>query len=57
MKKQTTSLVYIVMAQPLQTGIPPFVLQIFGTNNKFNSQHILNRWKFTVAELKRYTLN
>lgn len=53
MKKEKSSYIYIVMAQPLKEGIPPFILQMFGTNNKFNAQQVLNRWKLTVAELER----
>lgn len=35
MKMTTSSLVYVVMAQPLMENVPPFVLQIFGVDNKF----------------------
>lgn len=41
------------MAQPLIEHAPPFVLQVFGTDNKFKSQDVLLRWKETVEELKR----
>lgn len=47
------SLVYIIMAQPLKQNVPPFVLSIFGTDNKFNADHVLNRWEFVEAELTR----
>lgn len=53
MKKEKSSLVYMVMAQPLMDGVPPFILQLFGTNNKFRSQDVLNRWKHTVEALKK----
>lgn len=53
MKKDKSSLVYVVMAQPLKKGVPPFLLQIFGTNNKFTAQNVLLRWKYTVDELRR----
>lgn len=53
MKKDKPSLVYVVMAQPLKKGVPPFLLQIFGTNNKFTAQNVLLRWKYTVDELRR----
>lgn len=51
-KKAT--LVYIVVAQPLKENVPPFVLSIYGTDNKFTSQQVLNRWKYVEAELARY---
>lgn len=45
---------YIIMAQPLKRNIPPFVLSIFGTDNKFKSNHVLSRWDFVKTELSRY---
>lgn len=36
-----STLVYIVVAQPLTTIAPPFILQIFGTNNKFEALDVL----------------
>lgn len=53
MKKNNSSLVYIVMAQPLMKNTPPFILQLFGMNNRFNSHDVMKRWKHTVQELNR----
>lgn len=53
MQKKKSSLVYIVLAQPLKTGVPPFILQIYGTDNKFTTQNVLLRWKHTICELER----
>lgn len=53
MKAPLSKLVYVVMAQPVKSNSPPFVLQLFGTTNKFLSLDVRNRWKYTVAELKR----
>lgn len=53
-KKAKSSLVYIVMAQPLIPKAPPFLLQMFGTDNKFKTQDVLFRWRHTVQELERY---
>lgn len=47
------STVYVVMAQPIKQGIPPFCLQLFGSNNKFTAQDVLKRWHYTKAELKK----
>lgn len=44
-------LVYIICAQPLKENVPPFILQIFGTDNKFKSEDVLKRWSYTVSEL------
>lgn len=44
--------VYIVMAQPLK-NVPPFIIQIFGTDNKFSTQNVLLRWKHTRCELEK----
>lgn len=54
MKKPKSTLVYIVMAQPMDSAhSPPFLLQIFGTDNKFRTQDVLHRWNETKNELKK----
>lgn len=53
MNKDKSSLVYVVMAQPLMEGVPPFILQLFGTNNKFVIRNVLHRWKYTEELLRR----
>lgn len=45
--------VYLVMAQPLDEKIPPFVLQMFGTDSRFDANDVLKRWKHTITELKK----
>lgn len=57
MEKSKSSLAYIIMAQPIKAKSAPFVLQIFGTDNRFSASDVLNRWKFTESELKKYGLN
>lgn len=52
--KPTSKLVYIVLAQPLLPNVPPFLLQIFGTDNKFTTINVIERWKFIKAELEKY---
>lgn len=53
LKKPLSTLVYIVAAQPLTEKAAPFILQIFGTNNKFDKSNVLKRWKYTINELKK----
>lgn len=48
-----STLVYIVVAQPLQTGSPPFILQMFGTANQFKTEDVMKRWRYIVNELKK----
>lgn len=48
--------VYLVLAQPLVEGVPPFILQLYGTNNTFKTEHVLKRWEYTVECLKTYVL-
>lgn len=45
--------VYMIMAQPVAKNVPAFVLQLFGSDNKFKTQDVLLRWKYTRAELER----
>lgn len=54
MQKSKSNYVYIVMAQPLAINVPPFIFQLFGTDNKFKAAQVLLRWNHTVAELNRY---
>lgn len=49
-----STLAYIIVAQALDEKAPPFILSIHGTDNKFKTEHILNRWKYVEAELARY---
>lgn len=50
---QKSCLVYLVMAQPLSVGVPPFVLQIFGTDNRFSKEDVVKRWNHTQNELAK----
>lgn len=53
MKLEQSTLVYIMVAQPLMPNIPPFIFHIFGTNNKFNKLNVLGRWTQIEQETKR----
>lgn len=53
MENQLSSLVYIVMAHSLKENVPPFLLQIYGTNNRFTTLNVLDRWKHTKIELAK----
>jgi len=44
---------YIFMAQPMQDGSPAFVLGLFGTDNRFDSDSVLHRWQFMENEALR----
>lgn len=52
-KLPQSKLVYIIVAQPLKANARPFILQIFGTNNKFTTNDVLKRWNQTEMELKK----
>lgn len=53
MKLEKSYLVYIIVAHPLGSNAPPFILSIFGTNNKFTKDDVLKRWQFVQNELQR----
>lgn len=57
MKRPKSTLLYIIMAQPLKEGIQPFVLQVFGTNNSFTSHNVYQRWKYITCELSDKSVN
>lgn len=54
LKLDQSTLVYIIVAQPLKFGAAPFILQIFGTDNKFETSDVLKRWTYTKMELNKY---
>lgn len=53
MMKDKSSLTYIIAAHPLKKNAPPFILQIYGTDNKFKTNDVLKRWAYVKSELKR----
>lgn len=53
MKRSKSISVYLVLAQPLSVNAPPFILQLFGTDNKFKTKDVMLRWEHTKKELKR----
>lgn len=52
--KPLSKYLYTVLAQPLHPNIPPFVLQVFGTDNTFESKDVVHRWEYTIQELQKY---
>lgn len=46
--------VYLVLAIPLKEGVAPYILQMFGTDNRFATKNVINRWNHTIDELKKY---
>lgn len=53
MKKTKSTLAYVIMAQPIKDGVPPFVLQIFGNDNTFKTENMFQRWIYTKNELSK----
>lgn len=49
-KYPTAKNAYVVLAQPLQIGAPPFWLMLFGTDNKFKAQDVVNRWRYVKSK-------
>lgn len=48
-----STLVYLILAQPMKENTSPFILQIFGTDNKFKSMDVIKRWQHTCDQLAR----
>ncbi|KAK3933050.1 HTH-type transcriptional regulator PrsX, partial [Frankliniella fusca] len=48
-----SSSAYAIMAQPLSDGASSFCLCIFGTDNKFTSEHVYRRWHYIFSELEK----
>lgn len=54
MRHGKSKYVYIVMAVPLKEGVAPFILQLFGTDNRFKATDVIKRWDHTIQSLQRY---
>lgn len=52
-KMRASKHLYLVLAQPLMAKVPPFVLQMFGSDNTFTSVDVQRRWKHTIVELQK----
>lgn len=48
-----STVVYVVMAQPIDEKFPPVVLQMFGSDNKFDTTQVLKRWAHTKTQLEK----
>ena len=44
---------YVYMAQSLLESCPPFCLMLMGTDNKFTTESVLQRWKYIVNGCKK----
>lgn len=51
--KPKSKLVYFVMAQPLKENVPPYVLMLLGTDNKFTAKTVVQRMQFITQMLKK----
>lgn len=54
-KNAKSTIVYLILAQPVLVNVPPFILQVYGTDNKFKSGSVVQRWKHTKDQLARYS--
>lgn len=50
-KMRASKHLYLVLAQSLMIKVPPFILQMFGSDNTFTAADVQRRWKFTIEEL------
>lgn len=54
--KSRSTLIYLVMAQPLKENVPPYVLLMYGTDNRFSAKSVLHRWQYIIHQLKKLVL-
>lgn len=50
-KGSMSRFVNTMIAQVLDEKIPPFILQIYGTNSEFTACDTVQRWNYTKTEL------
>lgn len=48
-----STLVYMVLAQPICSNAPPFILLVYGTDNTFKTRDVMARWNHTKDVLSR----
>lgn len=46
-----STFINVIMAQPM-ADVPPFCLLVFGSDSRYTTNDVSNRWKFIVAKLK-----
>lgn len=51
--QEKSNIVHVVMAQPIDETKPPFMIQMFGSSNKFRALDVIKRWAFTKTELEK----
>lgn len=54
--EEKSKLVYVILAQSVKENFPAFPLLVFGTSNKFMSIDVINRWEYTIEELKKNSI-
>lgn len=52
-KNEISTFLNVIMAQPIDPNVPAFCLLIFGSNNKYTSRDVINRWKNIVDQLAK----
>ena len=45
---------YVITAQPLSYDAPAYCVSVFGTDNKFTAQEVLQRWEYMKRTAKNY---
>ena len=56
-KEPMSNFAYVYMAQPMAPGVPPFCLNITGTNNRFDTKTVFSRWKYMLSECKVHRIH
>lgn len=51
---EKSTLVYMVIALPIMDNTAPFILQVFGTDNRFKAQDVFSRWRHIKDQLAVY---
>lgn len=54
--KKASTLLYIIMMQPLQENAPPFCFSLYGTDNIFKTSDVIRRWNYIFDEAKKHNI-
>lgn len=53
-ENEMATYVYTVIAQPIAKNAPSFCVMVFGTDNKFDYNDVLNRYSLFIIKLSFY---
>lgn len=51
-----SSYINVIIAQPINKNVPSFCLMMFGSDNRYTSMHVKDRWKYIEQSLAKVNI-